>query len=391
MTVSTGRDYRIDFVRGIALIMIFINHIPGNVLGQFTNRNFGFSDSAEAFVILAGFAAAAAYYPRFAGGYSVATSVRVVRRAGLLYTSHILSTMLALALVCGAALLLAEPEYVRKLNIYPIVKDPVASLVGLALLTHQLAYFNILPLYIVILLLLPGIMAVYRLDWRLLLAVSGGLYIAVGLYVVNLPSYPGEKTWFFNPLAWQFLFVLGFLWGVRIRSGRDLPYNQMILWVAVGYVIFALVWVKWPMWSYFPKSEAFGMLWGFSKTYLSPFRLLHVLALAYVIGMSPLAGWMARIRVTNPIVQMGQHALPIFCVGSILSVLLWLVRDHLGGGALIDICSVVFGVLVQMALAWFLTWQSQSPAGQIGSAAAGGFMAGPREIVPPPVPEIKAI
>ena len=153
--VPAVRDYRIDFVRGIALIMIFINHIPDNRLALYTNRNFGFSDAAEAFVLLAGFAAAAAYYPRFAGGYALATSVRVARRAGLLYTCHILSTVVAFAIVSAAIVVLAQPEHIHKLNLFPVVQDPVAGFLGITLLTHQLSYFNILPLYIVLLLSLP--------------------------------------------------------------------------------------------------------------------------------------------------------------------------------------------------------------------------------------------
>ena len=41
-----ARDHRIDILRGLALVSIFINHIPGNVLEPFTHKNFGLSDSA---------------------------------------------------------------------------------------------------------------------------------------------------------------------------------------------------------------------------------------------------------------------------------------------------------------------------------------------------------
>lgn len=391
MNSPSVRDYRIDFVRGIALIMIFINHIPDNALGFYTNRNYGFSDAAEVFVILAGFAAAAAYYPRFAGGYAISTSVRVFRRAGLLYTSHILSTVLAFGLVCGAALLLADPGQLQKLNVFPVIKDPVGGFVGLALLMHQLSYFNILPLYIALLALLPVGMLLYRWDWRVLLGLSVAVYLVVGFNRIELPSFPSTGAWFFNPLSWQLLFVIGFLWGARIRLGQTIPYRASLFWACVVYLVVSLIWVKWNLASLFPESNAFGALWGFSKTFLSPFRLMHILALSYVVAMSPLGRWMKLIPASNPVVQMGQHALPIFCVGSLLSVLVWLIRSYVGGSFVFDAGSVAVGVVVQMTLAWFLVWQSKSPAGQMGSAAAGGFMAGPREVVPPPVPDQAAI
>jgi hypothetical protein len=61
LTAVTGRDLRLDFFRGIALFLIFIDHIPGNVLGHFTIQNIGFSDAAEIFIFVSGYTAALVY------------------------------------------------------------------------------------------------------------------------------------------------------------------------------------------------------------------------------------------------------------------------------------------------------------------------------------------
>ena len=66
--VKTQRIESIDFWRGLALLIIFIDHVPGNPLASITPRNFGFSDSAEAFIFLSGLALAYAYWPKFAAG-----------------------------------------------------------------------------------------------------------------------------------------------------------------------------------------------------------------------------------------------------------------------------------------------------------------------------------
>ena len=55
------RDARVDALRGLALLMIFIDHVPGNLLSLVTLRNFGFSDAAELFVLLSGFSSMVAY------------------------------------------------------------------------------------------------------------------------------------------------------------------------------------------------------------------------------------------------------------------------------------------------------------------------------------------
>ncbi len=370
-----SRDYRIDFFRGLALIMIFINHIPGNLWGRFTNKNFGFSDSAEVFVLLAGYASAYAYYHKFLGGEPITTSIRVARRSGSLYIAHIVSSVLALALFCGASLILSRPELVHEVNIFPLIQDPIRGVVGLTILTHQLGYFNILPLYVVLLLMLPLVMRVYQRDWRYLLFFSFALYLFVGFMRINLPSFPEQNAWFFNPLSWQLLFVIGFIWGGRARTGALIRFNKYFFWVCVLYLLLALVWVQWPLWNYFPKFDGVGALWSFSKTYLSPFRLFHVVALAYVIGMSPLALWSKRVKPTNSIVQMGQHALPVFCTGSLLSMLFLIVRKELGGSLILDTTCVATGIFAQAMLAQYLSWQAKSPAAQLGSASASGFVA----------------
>ena len=87
--IQNGRDHRIDFFRGLALIFIFWDHIPHNPLAELTVRNFGFSDAAEIFVFLAGYAAVLAY-GKIAqrDGFLIAT-VKILRRAWVLYVVHI--------------------------------------------------------------------------------------------------------------------------------------------------------------------------------------------------------------------------------------------------------------------------------------------------------------
>ncbi len=63
--MMSKRDLRIDFFRGLALVMIFANHVPGNPLSALTQRNWGLSDSADVFVLLAGLSSALAYSKYF--------------------------------------------------------------------------------------------------------------------------------------------------------------------------------------------------------------------------------------------------------------------------------------------------------------------------------------
>ena len=87
------RDPRLDVFRGICLVMIFINHVPGNIYENLTSRNFGFSDAAEGFVLMSGIAAGLAYSMDFNLPGRIWTGLaRVWRRVWTLYMVHLVTT-----------------------------------------------------------------------------------------------------------------------------------------------------------------------------------------------------------------------------------------------------------------------------------------------------------
>src|SRR5262249_57446154 len=89
---AQARDARIDFFRGLALIFIFIDHIPGNVFANVTLTNFGFADAAEIFVLLAGYAAFLAYRRALSQDLSVGL-VKICSRIGELYVPPLIVLM----------------------------------------------------------------------------------------------------------------------------------------------------------------------------------------------------------------------------------------------------------------------------------------------------------
>src|SRR5690606_23917574 len=141
------RDLRLDMFRGIALVMIFINHVPGTLYESFTNRNFGFSDAAAAFVFVSGMAAGLASSNGFRQGSLWRAIARVWARARQLYFVHITITMVCLGMFAAAALWFDLPAVMLKNNASPIYGQPLSTLIGIPMLTHQLGYLHILPLY----------------------------------------------------------------------------------------------------------------------------------------------------------------------------------------------------------------------------------------------------
>lgn len=351
--VSPARDVRVDVLRGLALVTIFVNHVPGNAFGGMTTRNIGFSDAAEVFVLLAGFSAAYAYDRKFVDGNRIAVVLKAWRRAGALYLWHIATTFAAIAILAYAVEIFARPGYLLDtvpglyLNVSTLAGEPWRGLVGLLTGAHQLGYFNILPMYGVLLLGLPAIMLAARLGLRALLVMSFGLWLAAGQFDLNMPNYPTPGGWYFNPFAWQVLFVIGFALAVHRREGGEVPFIGPLYAVALLYVLFSFFIVRSHMWYLLPELPLPERLAKYDKGFVALPRLLHVLALGYVVMMCPVGAWMKRIGTANPLAVMGRNSLPVFALGALLALLSCIARTEIGGGLLVD-CVLIGGGLAAL-------------------------------------------
>jgi hypothetical protein len=361
----SGRDPRLDMFRGLALVMIFINHVPGTLYENYTNRNFGFSDSAEAFVFMSGLAAGLAYSSAFRGGNLWLAIARVWARARHLYFVHIAVTMISLAIFAGAALWFAMPAVLLKNNVEPVLNQPLQSLIGIPLLTHQLGYLNILPLYAVLLLAAPiALMVGLRRPW-LMLGLSVALWVIAGQFRLNLPNFPNPGGWFFNPFSWQILFVTGLLSGMAMKRGQTfIPLNTALYAAAAAFLVLVLLWVKIPelgiagrsVLAALSKAGAPFYITSFDKTYVALPRLLHALALFYVLGHMPAMLSLARSRYAAPLRAMGRQGLAVFATGTVISLFLQVVKTPRQPDPLFDGLILAAGLLTLWGLAITLNY-----------------------------------
>jgi hypothetical protein len=345
------RDLRIDMFRGIALVMIFINHVPDTLWENYTSRNYGFSDAAEGFVLMSGMATGLAYGPIFLKGRpSLAEALRPWRRVVTLWWVQALVVLSALLLFTVTRHYPAVAAMADDYNIMPVLNDLPRMLVPLALLTHQFAYADILPLYIVLLLSAPAILAL-AVRWpRLLMIASLGLWFVVGYWKITVPTWPTPNGWFFNPLAWQVLFVAGVLTGVAVRKGqRWLPFSYLALLLAIAFLIGAAIWMQVPsvavtgghaLWLLHEYTGLPDVFVAFNKNYVFFPRILHILALAYVVSALPAMRTLAASRWVSPLVSMGQNSLPVFASGSVLAYIAQVIKAISPASTLLD------GVLV---------------------------------------------
>jgi hypothetical protein len=358
--IRPGRDLRVDFIRGLALWFIFIDHTPGNLLGRVTLRNVAFCDATEGFVLLAGFAAGIAYGRLLEREGWLHAAGRVVGRVGTLYVAHIFLFVVFTAQVGFTAATLDQAAYLDELQLDPFGAEPYRALLEALLLRYQPAFLDILPLYIVVLAMFAvALPLIRRPGW--LLGASVALYAVARLLDIAPPSWTGS-AWFFNPLAWQLLFAIGVVLG-RVEPAalaRRFPWHR---WLAVLAVLLLLAGAALRIAGWFGAQRGWDVpewlaIWlaGVDKTGLHPARLVSVLLITWLVAhlLPRSAGWLTG-RIAAPLVLMGQQGLAVFCCGIFLSFLGRLALEQASGG-LVQVGVNVLGLLALVAIAVISAW-----------------------------------
>jgi hypothetical protein len=351
----------VDFWRGFALVSIFINHVPGIYFERFTHRNLSISDSAELFVFLAGWSLGLLVGSGNSPKSSAAPlAFRLGGRSVQIYAAHILISGLALALLAGAAHLAENPLLLDWHNAAAFFQDPARTQMGIVLLTHQLGYFDILPLYVVLMLAAPAFVIIDRFAKPLLVPLSLALYFASLTIPFTAPTWPVEGQWFFNPFTWQAIFVLGFALSRDEGLGHFARCNiRWMRYVAAPIVLATAILV---IFNWFPdptKLPEPKLLFLNGKSFLTPIRLIQFLALAAVFSAAYPA--IARFLpwLTEPLSLLGRNSLNVFCVGSLLSLAGQIIRSFYSGSILADTIVVVAGIGLLWLTAWMSEWRQR--------------------------------
>ena len=330
------RDARLDFFRGLALLIIFVSHMPDNWLAWYKPGSFGFSDSADIFVFVSGYAAALAFSRIFRQAGFLAGTARVAKRVTELYACNtgIFFIMITLC-AAGNRFLDTGVDYIDLLNLTYFFQHPEQALLGLYSLTYVPNYFDILTMYMVVLAMMPLVMLLARVQPALAAAAVILLYLAVPLFKLELPAEIAfDRPWFFNPFAWQLLFYTGFFLGtgwIKRPAVRG--------WLTVGCTLFVLACIPvshFATYSRVPWLDAIRAQIEplVDKTNLGILRYAHFLCLAY-LSAAVLKGreHVLNGRLAAPIVKTGQQALPVFLSGTALSFMGGMALDVFGAGA----------------------------------------------------------
>lgn len=366
------RDERLDFFRGLTMLIIFVAHWPQNSWNAFIPARFGFSSGAELFVFCSGIASALAFGSVFVRRGLWLGTARIMLRIWQVYWAQL---GLVLALIALAALL--DQSFglgVLASQFAPLLSSPDTALLGLATLTWQPDYLDILPMYLVILALVPVAIALHRINAALpflMVALLYGLAWAVDL---NLPGNPWNGAgWFLNPFAWQLIFFIGFFIGMKWLPVPRLGEHRLMLAAGV-FLLLSVPFSFWGFLEHWPAAQALRdlILPASEKSNLHILRVLHFLALAYLV-LSLVEPWRRNLDqgVGHLLILIGRQSLAAFLASVVLARLATTAADMLGRTQLSMALLNLVGFAAILGVAVVVGWFKSAPwAGHAAPAKA---------------------
>ncbi|MFT4095841.1 MAG: OpgC domain-containing protein [Rhodoblastus sp.] len=381
------RDPRLDFFRGLGMFIILVAHIPWNPWTEWIPARFGFSDAADLFVFCSGMASALAFATLFDRAGLWLGTARILHRVWQVYWAHIGGFFVTLGLVSSADRWLGGDRYADGLLLGPVLADFKSYIGPIMSLRYVPNYFDILPMYLAILAMVPGMMALERLHRLAPVAASLLMWLGAQAGVLGIVADPATgREWFFNPFGWQLVFFTGFGF---IRGWLPAPPRDMRLAAAAALYVLAAAPVScqqsfacYAGWGDFPALGAIHE-WlqpAIGKTSIGALRYLHFMATAYLafLAVGPqgrnLHGFVAeRVR------RVGKQTLAVFLTGLVAAQALGMMLDATGRGFVAAALVNLAGFAILIAAAALVSWFKSAPwSRQTRAPAKAHDRAGPR-------------
>lgn len=325
-SVNAGKNSQripaLDTLRGFLLLWMTLTHLPTRV-SQYSNQAVGYVSAAEGFILLAAILVARIHQGSSAKyGQSLAVG-KLWRRIARIYSYHVVLLGFAF-FICGAIAAKFQRVPLENLLDY-YLQHPKEALLAAPALLYNPPLLDILPMYIIFMLLTPLILrAAERWGWRAVLIVSGSVWVLAQFnlraWVYAVAAHAGfpvplNETGAFDLFGWQFLWTAG-LWLGSARAASVFSKTRIPRWVllvsaAVAAVMFIL------------RHDGFDVLAGptlfdalVNKWRLGIFRLIDAAAIGVLLVRfgSPLADTRTGARLA----VLGRASLEVFSAHVVL-------------------------------------------------------------------------
>jgi hypothetical protein len=325
---QNDRQWELDAMRGLMLVLMTLTHLPTK-LADPLGQPLGYVSAAEGFVLLSAYMAGRVYSAKADRQGAEAMKSAFFNRALKLYACQLALVLFAFTAVAGLGLALREGAVTDLLSFF--LERPVVATLSAGLLLYSPALLDILPIYIVFMLVSPLLLLHGKEHgWRGVLALSLALWFGAQ-FGLGPALYQLAFGWFDMPVryrdmgafeifAWQFLWTLG-LWMGTEHSRPDHAPTRFPRWMirtALALAVVAFLWRHAVGQTPMPDGSVVNLM--FDKWHLGPLRLINLLALlVLVMHFGP---WLQRhLPRWRPLETLGQAALPVFCAHLVMALL----------------------------------------------------------------------
>jgi hypothetical protein len=288
------------------------------------------------------------------------TVTRALRRGWEIYVAFLLLLVAYFALVWAVG---DGSRYLDETNTGLFFKDPGAAIVHAATMQYTPVNTDILPTFVLLHLAFPALLWLLIRNAAVALAGSFLLYLMVQVFNWHLPAWPTGE-WYFNPLAWQVLFVFG-AWYAYSGAGRlrTLVQAPATLVLAILYLAFSLlVTLSWQIKALegFMPDTLSKLIYPIDKSHLAPVRLLHFLGLAIVVSRLTPPDWHGLMKPSMmAMIRCGENSLAIYCLGILLSFMGFVILSQFSSTIAMQVAVSMAGIALMIAAATLMTWTSK--------------------------------
>lgn len=313
----TTRNLDLDAARGFMLVWMTLTHLP-TALTPWVNQPFGYVSSSQGFILLSALFTGRIYTRMLSSAGAAPMARKLLSRTFKLYVWH-LGLLFGVFIIAGHYAIAVRGGSLHNLLDFYFAAGPARAIRDSILLIYRPPLLDILPLYIIFLLISPAVLlAATRIGWKVILVSSFALWLAAqfGLreaaygFLVRHSGLrvPLAEMGAFNLWGWQFLWMAG-LCGGALWAANAFPAAKWAdrAWKPAAVVAAAFVILRY--------LEIAGVNVGssgflFDKWNLGAMRLVNLAAAGIVL---------VRFRYTlsrfavRPLVEMGQASLRVFC------------------------------------------------------------------------------
>jgi hypothetical protein len=351
------RRPELDALRGLFLVWMTLTHLPTK-FSELVNQPFGFVSSAEGFVFLSAMLVATLYIHKIAeDGDGVRSTLW--KRALKIYGYHLIMLATVFTVVAAFAAHTHRAAIYNLVNFY--LAHPLTAIVGSLLLIYCPPLLDILPMYVMFLLVTPYVLSfAVRRGWNGVLALSGVVWLlaqfglrtwahALVVHVTGL-KIPLQETGAFNLFAWQAIWVLA-LWLGATSAQEVNPMRKLPGWVfgLSGAVCLFFLGVRHDWLGPHLTQDVLGL--SLDKWQIGPLRMINLFAFSCLVYWS--RKYLTKIVLVEPFLTLGKASLEVFCAHLFFVfvglALLYGEVTELHGPVAIALLAITFSALILVA------------------------------------------